>query len=84
MSVKMESSGFVKDEEDEVQPLQPMDDEDAFEDAGELEIPGQPQDTWLLRIPRMLHEQWAKLDQDAELTLGAVKRNKRTGQVYAH
>lgn len=85
MSVKVEDDEHMKDEDEDDEGMgpivRPADDEYGFEDTGELEIPPEPQSTWLLRIPKMIHEQWAHLDENEEVVIGCIRKFKKTGQV---
>ncbi|KAL9048990.1 MAG: hypothetical protein Q9162_007445 [Coniocarpon cinnabarinum] len=78
--IKMETDGMVKPDPDVRHP-QPMEEDDDFEDTGELEMPPQPHNVWLLRIPRVLHEQWNKIDQDQEMQIGIIRRGKKSGKL---
>ncbi|KAB8356650.1 hypothetical protein FH972_024227 [Carpinus fangiana] len=46
--------------------------EDTYEDTGdgELEIPQQLSEAWLLRLPKFVQEQWVKAGEDEEITIG--------------
>ena len=81
LPVKMEHAPGIKPDPDGLQPTQPIDEDDDFEDTGELELPQQAEHAWLLRVPRVLHEQWAPLNQDQEICVGKIRRNKRTGRL---
>lgn len=80
--VKMETDGasMIKSEPDSMQIPQ-LEADDAYEDTGELEMPPQPQDVWLLRIPRPLFSHWNSFADDQEIQLGVMRRSKRTGKV---
>lgn len=84
--VKMEtdSASTIKPDPDSTQEPQPMDEDDAFEDTGELELPAQPHKVWLLRVPKVLHKAWDVVNEDQEVQLGVLRRNKRTGKVSIH
>lgn len=87
LPVKMEDEPSIKPDPDTVQQPQPMDEDDDFEDTGELELPPQPENVWLLRVPRVLHEKWSSIDQDdeeeeeEEICIGRVRRGKQSGKV---
>lgn len=51
-------------------------DDDLYEDAGDLEFGGDPkfQTLYLARVPRYIWEEWAKLDDDAEIQLGTIRQ----------
>ena len=82
-SVKMETDGgsSIKPDPEGIQQSQAMEEDDDFEDTGELEMPPPPSNVWLLRIPRVLHEQWNKVDQDQEIQVGVIRRGKQSGKV---
>jgi len=50
-------------------------DEDVYEDAGDLEFNSDPamQRMYLAKIPKYLWDQWAKLDDDAEIQIGTIR-----------
>ena len=48
-------------------------DEDAYEDAGDLDFACANQVVFLTRIPRFLWDNWSKLDAGQELRLGTVR-----------
>lgn len=50
-----------------------LDDDDLYEDAGDLDFSNSAQNLWLSRIPRSLWEHWNKLDEDEEIELGTVR-----------
>jgi len=55
-------------------------DED-YEDTGELDIPSRRTGAWLTRIPKLLYDKWATLDDDEEIQLGFVRRYRDSGTV---
>ncbi|KAL2003928.1 hypothetical protein VTN02DRAFT_1624 [Thermoascus thermophilus] len=50
-----------------------IEDEDIYEDAGDLDFSNAGQNVWLMRIPRQLWEHWSKLDDDEEIQIGTVR-----------
>lgn len=50
-----------------------IDEDDIYEDAGDLDFSNAAQSLWLSRIPRSLWEHWSKLDEDEEIELGTVR-----------
>ena len=48
-------------------------DEDIYEDAGDLDFSGAIPGIYLTRIPRLLWENWSKLDDDQEIRIGTVR-----------
>ncbi|KAI0125800.1 putative transcription initiation factor IIF subunit beta [Xylariales sp. AK1849] len=67
------------DPEDAKQSPAALDDDDLYEDAGDLEFydPNVPQDPYgtisLAHIPKYLYDQWAQLKDDEELVVGKVR-----------
>lgn len=61
-------------------------DEDIYEDAGDLEFNPDPefQKLYLARVPRYVWEAWTKLDDDAEIHIGTIRQstelNEATGE----
>jgi transcription initiation factor TFIIF subunit beta len=62
-----------------------MDDDDIYEDTGELNMPRKDEksDIWLTRIPKWLYESLAKEGDDDEIEIGkiAVFLDEKTGRV---
>ena len=56
-------------------------DEDLYEDAGDLDFSGAIQGIYLTRIPRLLWENWSKLDDDQEIQIGTVRIEGVPGDV---
>jgi transcription initiation factor TFIIF subunit beta len=56
-------------------------DEDIYEDAGDLEFNTDPefQKLYLARVPRYVWEAWSKLDDDAEIHIGTIRQSIETG-----
>jgi transcription initiation factor TFIIF subunit beta len=59
----------------------PFNDEDIYEDAGDLEFNTDPefQKLYLARVPRYLWEAWSKLDDDAEIQIGTIRQTVENG-----
>ncbi|KAI9374373.1 transcription initiation factor IIF, beta subunit-domain-containing protein [Aspergillus egyptiacus] len=53
--------------------LADVDEEDLYEDAGDLDFTNAGQSLWLSRIPRSLWEHWSKLDDDEEIQIGTIR-----------
>ncbi|KAF8415286.1 transcription initiation factor IIF, beta subunit-domain-containing protein [Terfezia claveryi] len=47
-------------------------DDDDYEDAGDLDMSNGKRGLWLVKLPRFLLEQWDKLEEDEEITLGEI------------
>lgn len=58
-----------------------LNDEDIYEDAGDLEFNNDPefQKLYLARVPRYLWEAWSKLDDDAEIQIGTIRQSVEKG-----
>jgi hypothetical protein len=52
-----------------------LDEDDIYEDAGDLEFNTDPkyQSLYLARVPKYVWEAWSKLDDDAEIQIGTVR-----------
>ena len=50
-----------------------MEDDDLYEDAGDLDTSRGDKPVWLVKLPSFLAERWKDLDDDEEITLGVVK-----------
>ncbi|KAL2831757.1 transcription initiation factor IIF, beta subunit-domain-containing protein [Aspergillus cavernicola] len=70
------STPYIKSDPDSKDTvLADIDDEDLYEDAGDLDFANAAQSLWLSRIPRSLWEHWSKLDDDddEEVQIGTVR-----------
>lgn len=82
----MASAAAVKSE-NEIKPdpergsPAPLADDDAYEDTGELEIPKLPPAAWLLRVPKILYEGWAGIDDDEEIKVGVIRHYTNSNKV---
>lgn len=69
---------FIKPDPD-TKPASPgvFDDDDIYEDAGDLEFNNDPkfQSVYLARVPKYLWEAWAHLDDDAEIHIGTIRQS---------
>jgi transcription initiation factor TFIIF subunit beta len=54
----------------------PKFEEDVYEDAGDLEFNPDPaaQNMYMAKVPKYLWEQWATLDDDAEIRIGTIRQ----------
>ncbi|OAA42934.1 transcription initiation factor iif [Beauveria brongniartii RCEF 3172] len=84
----MADNGFIKPDPD-VQAAPPLDDEDLFEDAGDLEfydknLASTYETLYLARIPRYMWEAWQKLserlDDDEEVQIGTLRTWNEPGE----
>ncbi|KAI9925026.1 hypothetical protein ASPWEDRAFT_45159 [Aspergillus wentii DTO 134E9] len=68
------SSPYIKpDPESKEAILASLDDEDIYEDEGDLDFTNAANNVWLSRIPRPLWEHWSKFDDDEEIQLGTIR-----------
>jgi transcription initiation factor TFIIF subunit beta len=49
------------------------DDDELYEDAGDLDMTQADRAVWLVKLPSFLAERWRDIDLDEEITLGVVK-----------
>lgn len=52
-----------------------------YEDTGELEIPKEQIQAWLLRLPKQLYDRWAEIPDDQVIQLGHVRQFKGSKKV---
>ncbi|KAI9740363.1 MAG: hypothetical protein M1834_004942 [Cirrosporium novae-zelandiae] len=50
-----------------------FEDDDLYEDTGDVDFSNAGREVWLTRIPKFLWERWSKLDDDEEIHLGTVR-----------
>lgn len=57
--------------------------DDEYEDAGDLDFENGTRGVWLVKLPKFLMENWEKIDDDEEITLGHiwVKNDAKTSKV---
>lgn len=79
--VKAESSSdFIKADPDRDTNQTNLEDDGAFEDTNELELPQQLQEAWLVRLPPNLHEKWTAMEAGEEMVVGTLRRYKKSGK----
>ena len=65
---------YIKDDPDSKDTvLADLDDDDLYEDAGDLDFTMAAQNVWMSRLPRQLWEHWSQLDDDEEIEIGRVR-----------
>lgn len=65
---------YIKDDPDSKDTvLADLDDDDLYEDAGDLDFTMASQNVWMSRLPRQLWEHWSQLDDDEEIEIGTVR-----------
>lgn len=83
-SVKLEAAGIKQEppglssSEMKVEPgfkAEPgyADDDELYEDAGDLDVSNGDRAVWLVKLPQFLAERWKDIDEDEEIVLGTVK-----------
>lgn len=50
-----------------------MDEEDVYEDAGDLDFSNSQQEFWLSRIPKSLWQIWSDMPEDGEIEIGTIR-----------
>jgi transcription initiation factor TFIIF subunit beta len=75
--IKSEPTGFDGQfkQESYSQPNTPsqLDEEDIYEDAGDLDFSQADQNAWLVRLPNYVWDSWSKIGEDEEIRLGTVR-----------
>ena len=56
-------------------------DEDVYEDAGDLDFSGTEPGLYLTRIPKFLWERWSKLDDNQEVQIGTLRVEGNLGDI---
>jgi TFIIF, beta subunit N-terminus len=74
-TLKLESapSPQIKDEGADASPSPYMEEDDVYEDAGDLDFSHSQQQFWLSRIPKSLWELWASMPEDGEIEVGTIR-----------
>lgn len=68
------SSPYIKPDPDSKEAIAAaLDEDDLYEDAGDLDFANSAQNVWLSRIPRSLWDNWSKLDDDEEIQIGTIR-----------
>ncbi|KAF9894629.1 hypothetical protein FE257_006517 [Aspergillus nanangensis] len=74
MAAQIKQDPDIKEDPDDKDlVLADIDDEDLYEDAGDLDFASAAQNVWLSRLPRSLWEYWSKLDDDEEVQIGTIR-----------
>lgn len=71
--IKTDPDTYVKPDPDSKEGITPMDEDDIYEDAGDLDFASAGQNIWLSRLPRSLWENWSNIDDDEEIEIGTVR-----------
>ncbi|KAJ5328833.1 Transcription initiation factor IIF beta subunit [Penicillium brevicompactum] len=65
---------YIKQDPDNKETaLADIDEEDLYEDAGDLDFTSANQSVWLSRLPKQLWEHWAHLNDDDEIEIGTMR-----------
>lgn len=65
---------YIKEDPDSKdRTLADLDDDDLYEDAGDLDFSMAAQNVWMSRLPRQLWEHWSQLDDDEEIEIGTIR-----------
>lgn len=56
------------------------DDEELYEDAGDLDMAPGGKAVWLVKLPSFVAERWNDIDEDEEIVLGVVKVNPKNNE----
>lgn len=63
--------------------LSDVDDDELYEDAGDLDMSRGEKAVWLVKLPSFVTERWSQIDDNEEIVLGMVKVNPNTNNVRA-
>jgi transcription initiation factor TFIIF subunit beta len=66
-------SPHIKDEAPDATPSPYMEEDDVYEDAGDLDFSQSQQEFWLSRVPKSLWELWASMPEDGEIEIGTIR-----------
>ena len=76
MKGEVAPSPQIKYELADVSPEGPspyMEEDDMYEDAGDLDFSHSSQQFWMSRIPKSLWELWASMPEDGEIEIGTIR-----------
>lgn len=69
-----DTAGAIKSDPD-LSPSPMLEDEDdAFEDTGELEMPKSLPKAWMIKVPKLIYDRWSEVDDDEPIRIGTLKR----------
>lgn len=81
MDYKTEDSTYIKPEPAIGSPIAEDNDDDTYEDTGELEFPRKIQQAWLVRLPKSLYAKWNALEADEPVQIGTIRHWKKSNMV---
>lgn len=70
----MDSDGPIIKSDPDDGSLSPIADDDQYEDTGELELPKDLPQAWMIKVPDYLYETWSGIADDQPVQLGVVRR----------
>jgi transcription initiation factor TFIIF subunit beta len=73
MKIENAPSPQIKDEAADGSPSPYMEEDDVYEDAGDLDFSQSQQQFWLSRVPKSLWELWASMPEDGEIEIGTIR-----------
>jgi transcription initiation factor TFIIF subunit beta len=73
MKVENAPSPQVKEEVGDATPSPYMEEDDVYEDTGDLDFSNSQQQLWLSRIPKSLWEAWSSMPNDGEIEIGTIR-----------
>lgn len=79
MDYKTDDATYIKPDPARESPV--ADDDDDYEDTGELAFPRQLQKAWLVRLPKTLYSRWNSLGPDEPMQLGTIRHWKTSNKV---
>lgn len=78
MKIEAGSNTFIKPDPDSVASVPMSDDEDIYEDTGDLDFSNSNKQIWMTRLPESLWDAFNKLKGDDEIVIGRVRVEKDT------
>ena len=73
MKVENVPSPQIKEEAPDASLSPHLEEDDVYEDAGDLDFSHAQQQFWLSRIPKSLWEAWANMPEDGEIEIGTIR-----------
>ena len=83
-TIKVDGNGReprLKPDPDSIGASPAAQDDDIYEDAGDLEFSQDPSTIYLTRLPKFLWEKWSKLDDNDEIQIGTVRIEGATSDI---
>lgn len=73
LKIEHATSSEIKDEGADASPSLFVEDDDVYEDTGDLDFSHSQQQFWLSRIPKSLWELWASMPEEGEVEIGTIR-----------